>query len=139
MIRRIGSRQIRNLATVGGNIGNASPIGDTLPCLISLDASLTLASVEGEREVPIEDYFVGYRETCLKANEVIKNIKIPTLLDNQMFRTYKVSKRYDQDISSVIGAYCLTIENSRVTSARVAYGGLAPKPCRAKRTELAIE
>ena len=139
LIRRIGSRQIRNLGTVGGNIGNASPIGDTLPCLISLDASLTLASVEGEREVPIEDYFVGYRETCLKTNEVIKNIKIPTLLDNQMFRTYKVSKRYDQDISSVIGAYCLTIENSRVTSARVAYGGLAPKPCRAKRTELAIE
>ena len=139
LIHRIGSRQIRNLGTVGGNIGNASPIGDTLPCLISLDASLTLASVEGEREVPIEDYFVGYRETCLKANEVIKNIKIPTLLDNQMFRTYKVSKRYDQDISSVIGAYRLTIENSRVTSARVAYGGLAPKPCRAKITESSIE
>ena len=139
LIRRIGSRQIRNLGTVGGNIGNASPIGDTLPCLISLDASLTLTSVEGEREVSIEDYFVGYRETCLYANEVIKNIKIPTLLDNQMFRTYKVSKRYDQDISSVIGAYRLTIENSRVTSARVAYGGLAPKPCRAKITESSIE
>ena len=139
LIRRIGSRQIRNLGTVGGNIGNASPIGDTLPCLISLDASLTLASVEGEREVPIEDFFVGYRETCLNANEVIKNIKIPTLLDNQIFRTYKVSKRYDQDISSVIGAYRLTIENSRVTSARVAYGGLAPKPCRAKITESSIE
>ncbi|MBO38167.1 MAG: xanthine dehydrogenase small subunit [Rhodospirillaceae bacterium] len=139
LIRRIGSRQIRNLGTIGGNIGNASPIGDTLPCLISLDASLTLASAEGEREVPIEDYFVGYRETCLKSNEVIKNIKIPTLLDNQMFRTYKVSKRYDQDISSVIGAYRLTIKNSRITNARVAYGGLAPRPCRAKKTELAME
>jgi len=139
LIRRIGSRQIRNLGTVGGNIGNASPIGDTLPCLISLDASLTLASSDGEREVPIEGFFVGYRETCLKENEVIKNIKIPKLLDNQIFRTYKVSKRYDQDISSVIGAYRLTVENSTISSARVAYGGMAARPCRATKTELALE
>ncbi len=139
LIRRIGSRQIRNLGTVGGNIGNASPIGDTLPCLISLDASLTLASSDGEREVPIEGFFVGYRETCLKENEVIKNIKIPKLLNNQIFRTYKVSKRYDQDISSVIGAYRLTVENSTISSARVAYGGMAARPCRATKTELALE
>ena len=138
MIRRIGSRQIRNLGTIGGNIGNASPIGDTPPCLIALDATLTLASAGGEREIAIEDFFLDYRETALKPGEVIKTIRIPKLTDGQSFRTYKVSKRYDQDISAVIGGFRITLAGDRVTEARIAYGGMAATPKRARAAEAAL-
>ena len=87
IVRRIGSRQIRNIGTLGGNIGNASPIGDTPPCLIALDATLTLVSTEGEREIAIEDFFLGYRKTDLAPGEVIKTIRIPKLTAGQVFRT----------------------------------------------------
>lgn len=138
MIRRIGSRQIRNLGTIGGNIGNASPIGDTPPCLIALEATLTLSSVDGEREIAVEDFFLDYRKTDLRAGEVIRRIRIPKLTDGQHFRTYKVSKRYDQDISAVIGAYRLTLDGDRVTGARIAYGGMAATPKRAVAMEAAL-
>lgn len=135
MIRRIGSRQIRNLGTLGGNIGNASPIGDTLPCLIVLEAVLSLASQDGVREIPIEDFFLDYRKTDLLPGEVIKSICIPKLSDGQSFRTYKVSKRYDQDISAVIGAFCLTIDGDIVTDARIGFGGMAATPKRGAAME----
>jgi len=138
MIRRIGSRQIRNLGTIGGNIGNASPIGDTPPCLIALDATLTLASAEGERDIAIEDFFLDYRKTDLKAGEVIKTIRIPKLTAGQSFRTYKVSKRYDQDISAVIGGFRITLNDYRVSEARIAYGGMAATPNRAPNVEAAL-
>ncbi len=138
LIRRIGSRQIRNLGTIGGNIGNASPIGDTPPCLIALDATLTLSSTEGEREIAIEDFFLDYRKTDLRPGEVIAGIRIPKLSAGQSFRTYKVSKRYDQDISAVIGAYRLTLENGTVTDTRIAYGGMAATPKRAAAMEAAL-
>ena len=138
MIRRIGSRQIRNLGTLGGNIGNASPIGDTPPCLIALDATLTLASGDGEREIAIEDFFLDYRKTDLRPGEVIRAIRIPKLAAGQSFRTYKVSKRYDQDISAVIGGYRLTIYNGTVTEVRIAYGGMAATPKRAPAMEIAL-
>lgn len=139
MIRRIGSRQIRNLGTIGGNIGNASPIGDTPPCLIALDAVLTLSSSGGEREIAIEDFFLDYRKTDLQPGEVIRSIRIPKLSAGQSFRTYKVSKRYDQDISAVIGAYRLTLEGDKVTGARIAYGGMAATPKRATAMEAALD
>ena len=88
LITRIGSRQIRNVGTFGGNIGTASPIGDTSPCLIALDATLILHSLSGERSVPLEDFFVGYRETCLGPSEFIKAILIPKLSSGQAFRAY---------------------------------------------------
>jgi xanthine dehydrogenase small subunit len=135
MIRRIGSRQIRNLGTLGGNIGNASPIGDTPPCLIALDATLTLVSADGSRDISIEDFFLDYRKTDLRADEVIASIRIPKLTAAQSFRTYKVSKRYDQDISAVIGAYRLTMEGETVAEARIAYGGMAATPKRAAAME----
>ena len=135
LIRRIGSRQIRNLGTIGGNIGNASPIGDTPPCLIALDATLVLRGPEGAREMPIEDFFLDYRKTDLRPDEVIEWVRVPRLADNEVFRTYKVSKRYDQDISSVIGAYRLTLADGRVTDARIAYGGMAATPKRARHAE----
>ncbi|CAN0422155.1 unnamed protein product, partial [Discosporangium mesarthrocarpum] len=138
MIRRIGSRQIRNLGTVGGNIGNASPIGDTPPCLIALDAVITLSSADGEREIAIEDFFLDYRKTDLQPGEVIRSIRIPKLSAGQSFRTYKVSKRYDQDISAVIGGYRLTLDGDTVSDARIAYGGMAATPKRANAMEAVL-
>lgn len=138
MTRRIGSRQIRNLGTIGGNIGNASPIGDTPPCLIALDATLMLASSNGEREIAVEDFFLDYRKTDLKPGEVIKSIRIPKLGDGQSFRTYKVSKRYDQDISAVIGAFRLTMADDKVSDVRIAFGGMAATPKRAVAAENAL-
>ncbi|MDE0333797.1 MAG: xanthine dehydrogenase small subunit [Defluviicoccus sp.] len=138
LIRRIGSRQIRNLGTIGGNIGNASPIGDTLPCLIALDARLMLRGVDGAREMPLEDFFIDYRRTDLRPGEVIEAVRVPRLASDEIFRTYKVSKRYDQDISAVIGAYRLTVGDGRVTDARIAYGGMAATPKRARGAERAL-
>ena len=88
LISRIGSRQIRNIGTIGGNIGTASPIGDTLPVLIALNARVTLFSLEEEREIRLEDFLLGYRKTCLKDGEVIKNIKIPKLTKNEYFARF---------------------------------------------------
>ncbi len=138
LIRRIGSRQIRNLGTIGGNIGNASPIGDTPPCLIALDATLVLRGVDGPREMAIEDFFLDYRKTDLRPGEVIEAVRVPRLAADEFFRTYKVSKRYDQDISAVIGAYRLTLADGRVTDARIAYGGMAATPKRARHAERAL-
>lgn len=138
LVRRIGSRQIRNLGTFGGNIGTASPIGDTLPCLIALDATLTLESAEGRREIPVDEFFVGYRQTALGRNEVIRSIRVPKLSASQAFRTYKVSRRYDQDISSVIGAFRVACEGEAVIDARIAYGGMAATPARAHAAEAAL-
>ena len=138
LIRRIGSRQIRNLGTIGGNIGNASPIGDMPPCLIALDATLVLRGPDGTREMPIEDFFLDYRRTDLRPDEVIEAVRVPRLAPDRVFRTYKVSKRYDQDISAAIGAYRLTLADGRVTDARIAYGGMAATPKRAREAERAL-
>ena len=138
LIKRIGSRQIRNMGTIGGNIGNASPIGDTLPCLIALDATLTLHSRDGPRQMPMEDFFLDYRKTDLGPGEFIQSIRIPKPKDGEAFRTYKVSKRYDQDIASVIGAYRVAVADGSVRDARIAYGGMAATPKRARTCEAAI-
>ena len=119
-------------------IGNASPIGDTPPCLISLDATLHLKGKGGARDIPLENYFLDYRKTDLAVDEVITAISIPKLADGQVFRTYKVSKRYDQDISAVIGAFRLTLADGMVTEARIAFGGMAATPRRAARCEAAL-
>ena len=135
LITRIGSRQIRNVGTIGGNIGNASPIGDTPPCLIALDATLVLCSTAGERELPIEDFFLDYRKTDLRPGEFIKAVRIPKLTAGQQFRTYKISKRYDQDISSVIGAYRVELDGDTVSDVCMAFGGMAATPKRAVACE----
>ena len=138
LITRIGSLQIRNAGTIGGNIGNASPIGDTPPCLIALDATLVLYSQAGERELPIEEFFLDYRKTDLKAGEFIKAIRLPKLSNAQEFRVYKISKRYDQDISAVVGAYRIELEDNTVLDARIAYGGMAAIPKRGVACEAAL-
>ncbi len=98
MFERYGSEQIRNVASLGGNIGSASPIGDSLPVLISLDATLVLDGLKS-RKIEMSDYFVGYRQTKLRKNEFIKEIIIPLKSKNNIHKCYKISKRIDDDIS----------------------------------------
>jgi xanthine dehydrogenase small subunit len=138
MMRRLGSRQIRNLGTFGGNLGTASPIGDTLPCLLALDATLILRSTAGTRRVAIDDFFLGYRKTALEPGELIEAIRLKRLRPDQWFRVYKLSKRFDQDISAVIGAFRLELDGGRVKALRAAYGGMAATPKRAVALEVAL-
>ena len=138
LFTRIGSAQIRNVATIGGNIATASPIGDTLPCLIALNATIILCSHVGERKLPAEEFFLDYRKTALNDGEFIKAIQIPKLGDAQEFRTYKISKRYDQDISAIIGAYWIELDDKIVSRARIAYGGMASTPKRGVKCEEAL-
>jgi xanthine dehydrogenase small subunit len=138
MMRRLGSRQIRNLGTFGGNLGTASPIGDTLPCLLALDATLLLRAADGAREIAIDDFFLGYRKTALEPDEFIEAIRLPKLKPGQDFRVYKLSKRFDQDISAVIGAYRLELADGKIRALRAAYGGMAATPKRAQALEAAL-
>jgi xanthine dehydrogenase small subunit len=138
LVRRIGSRQIRNLGTVAGNIATASPIGDTLPCLIALEATVTLRSGAGAREMAVEEFVTGYRKTALAKGELIESIHIPRLDPGQRFHVYKLSKRFDQDISAVIAAFRLEIANGKLTRLRAAYGGMAAAPKRATAAETAL-
>jgi xanthine dehydrogenase small subunit len=138
IIRRIGSRQIRNVGTVVGNIANASPIGDTPPALIVLGATLVLRSATGVREIPIAEYFLDYRKTALRPDEIIESVRLPLPDGMALFRTYKVAKRWDQDISAVCGAFNLTIQDGVVADACIAYGGMAATPRRAVSCEQAL-
>jgi xanthine dehydrogenase small subunit len=135
LIRRIGSRQIRNLGTFAGNLQTASPIGDTLPCLMALGAEVTLASRAGIRTLPAEQFITGYRKTALKPDEVIASIRIPLLPAATHFAAYKLSKRFDQDISTVVAAFALKVEGGQVASLRAVYGGMAATTKRATNVE----
>ena len=138
LTRRIGSRQIRNLGTIAGNLATASPIGDTLPCLITLDATVTLASQSGERTMPVEELITGYRTTALAPDEVIAAISIPFVPPGQTFAAYKLSKRFDQDISAVVAAFRVEVSGGKVRQLRAAYGGMAARAMRAGRVEAAL-
>ena len=138
LVRRIGSRQIRNLGTIAGNLATASPIGDTIPCLIALDATVTLASRSGQRLLPVEAFITGYRETALAAGEVIAAIRVPLLAPGREFAAYKLSKRFDQDISTVVAAFVLGRQAGKVTQLRAAYGGMAARAMRAANLEAAF-
>ncbi len=137
MLAVFGSQQIRNLATLGGNLGTSSPIGDTLPVLMAYNARVMLASSAGNREVPVNDYFKGYRQTERRANELITGVIIPKLPPNTLVRSYKVSKRKDLDISTVSAGFRLQINprNNVVESIRLAYGGMAETTKRARKVE----
>ncbi|HTR85664.1 MAG TPA: xanthine dehydrogenase small subunit [Reyranella sp.] len=137
-LTRLGSRQIRTLGTIGGNIGTASPIGDMPPVLLALGARLTLASIRGERELPLDDFFLDYRKTALAPDEVIRSLTLPRLRPGEVFFCDKVSKRRDQDISTVAGAYRLRMHDGRVEAARLAFGGMAAIPKRASQAEAAL-
>ena len=138
MIERIGSKQIRNNGTLGGNIGNASPIGDMPPALIALGAEVSLQRGNVERKIALEDFFVGYKKTVLKDAEFIKNIYIPKAKSGQTLKLYKISKRIDDDISAVLAAFFLEIKDNVITDVRIAFGGMAATPMRAKQCEAAL-
>ena len=134
ILKRYGSPQIRNVATVAGNIATASPIGDCLPLLISLNAKVVLQDIRKEKVFSLDNFFINYRKTKLKKGQFIHSIRIPLPKDNT-FRAYKISKRFDDDISSVCAAFNLEITKNKIQSVRIAYGGMAAIPKRAKYCE----
>jgi xanthine dehydrogenase small subunit len=137
LLRRLGSVQIRNSGTLGGNVANASPIGDTPPALLALGARLVLRRAGARRELPLEEFFLGYRKTALAPGEIVERILIPDD-PGVTFGTWKVSKRRDQDISAVAAAFAVRREGERIAEARLAYGGMAAIPKRAAAAEAAI-
>jgi xanthine dehydrogenase small subunit len=137
-LTRLGSRQIRTLGTLGGNIGTASPIGDMPPVLLALETRLKLVSARGARELPLEEFFLDYRKTALAPDEIIESLTLPRLWPGEVFFCDKVSKRRDQDISTVAGAYRLRLKDGKIEDVRVAFGGMAAVPKRAAHVEAAI-
>ena len=138
-LTRLGSRQIRSVGTIGGNIGTASPIGDMPPVLLALEASLRLVSIRGARTVPLDEFFLGYRKTALAPDEVIQSLSMPRLWPGEVFFCDKLSKRRDQDISTVAGAYRLRIKDGIIEDVRTGFGGLAATPARARNVEQALK
>jgi len=139
MLRYFASRQIKNRATVGGNLCNASPIGDLAPVLLSLGARAELLSSSGARELALDDFFLAYRQTALRPGEILAAVTVPDLPANARAAAYKVSKRRELDISTVAaGCYVELDADGRVTVARLAYGGMAATPARARRLEAAL-
>ena len=138
MFPQFASRLIRNGATLGGNLGTGSPIGDSPPVLLALEASLVLASVDGEREVALSDCFTGYRQSVRRADELITAVRIPLPLA-RLAAFHKIAKRRFDDISSVAIGFALEVEARVVTKARIGLGGVAATPIRARATEAALE
>jgi xanthine dehydrogenase small subunit len=135
LFRRIGSRQVRASGTVGGNVANGSPIGDSPPALIALGATLELMKGEDGRALPLEDFYLDYGKQDRRPGEFVAGLLVPKLKPGQIFRAYKISKRFDQDISSVMAAFRFTLDKGVITEARAAYGGMAGIPKRAKAVE----
>ncbi|MBD3664056.1 xanthine dehydrogenase small subunit [Sulfitobacter sp. TSTF-M16] len=136
MIRRYGSVQVRNAATLGGNIANGSPIGDSPPALIALGAQLHLRQGDARRKIALEDFFISYGQQDRRPGEFVEAISIPKGPDT--LRCYKLSKRFDQDISAVCGCLALDLDGPTITAARLAYGGMAGTPMRAGQAEAAL-
>jgi xanthine dehydrogenase small subunit len=135
LMLRFASPPIRNAGTLGGNIANGSPIGDSMPALLALDTVLALRHGDDTRELPLHDFYLGYMQTARQPGELLERIRIPLPDANTELRSYKVSKRFDQDISAVCGAYRVKLSGTRVTEVRIAYGGLAATPSRAAGAE----
>lgn len=138
MLNRFASQQIRNQGTLGGNLANASPIGDCAPALLALDATLRLRCGSQTRDVLLADFFTGYRQTIMQSGEFITHILIADVTLSRKLRLWKVSKRREDDISSVFAAIDLAVDNGVITRARVAYGGMAATPARAWHCEEAL-
>jgi len=134
---RFASRLIRNAATLGGNLGTASPVGDAPPVLLALDTVLVLTSAAGERQVPLAEYFTGYRRTVRRGDELIRAVRIPLPLSS-VTGFHKIAKRRFDDISSVAVGFALDVEDGVVRQARIGLGGVAATPLRAHATEQAL-
>jgi xanthine dehydrogenase small subunit len=138
ILRRLGSKQVRAAGTVGGNIANGSPIGDTPPALIALGAAVDLCQGTSTRTLPLEDFFIAYGKQDRRPGEFVLRLRVPKLRPGQAFRGYKISKRFDQDISALLGAFRFTLDGPRIREARIAYGGMAATPKRAGAAEQAL-
>ena len=134
VLKRYGSLQIRNVGTIAGNIATASPIGDMLPLLLSLDAKIVIHGTNKKKIYSLNQFFISYRKTKLKKGEFIYSIKIPLNREN-VFKAYKISKRFDDDISSVCGSFSFLIKKNRITKVAIAYGGMSEIPKRALTIE----
>ena len=140
LITRIGGEQVRNMGTIGGNIANGSPIGDTPPALIALGAQLTLTSADGTRTIALEDFFIDYGKQDLQPGEFVTGMIVPKTKADMHYAVYKISKRREEDISALCGAFCLTLgENNTVERLRIAFGGMAATPKRARHVEAALD
>lgn len=138
LLARLGAIQVRNAGTIGGNIANGSPIGDMPPPLVALQARLVLRSAAGKRELDLEEFFIGYGKQDLQPGEFVEKILLPLPCAGQLFRVYKLSKRFDQDISSVCAAFSLVLNDGEVVEIRICYGGMAGVPARASGVENAL-
>ncbi len=138
LLKRFGSRQIRNVATVGGNLANGSPIGDLAPVFMALDARITLQGTGGLRTLPMDGFFRAYRKTALRDDEFILSVTISRPPEAGQLKVYKVSKRIDDDISTVCLACLITLRDGRIGRCRLAFGGMAEKTERARNTEHAL-
>ncbi len=138
MVRYFASRQIKNRATVGGNLCNASPIGDLAPVLMCLEGQVVLRGAAGARRVRLDEFFLGYRQTALAAGEILEAVIVPELPANARAAAYKVSKRRELDISTVAGGFCVEVEDGRVAAARLCFGGMAATTARARHLEAAL-
>ncbi len=135
---RFASLPIRNAGTLGGNVANGSPIGDSMPALIALDALVVLQREHKTRVLPLDAFYLGYQKTALEPGEFLAAIRVPRPAPDLRFRTYKVAKRYDQDISAVCAAFALRIADGVIVAARIAFGGMAATPKRAQQAEAAL-
>ncbi len=136
LITRIGGEQVRNMGTIGGNIANGSPIGDSPPPLIALGATVKLRSTEGTRMLRLEDYFIDYGKQDRRPGEFVESLFVPYPAEDTHFAVYKITKRRDEDITAVLGAFYLTLdEQGDVNDVRIAFGGMAGTPKRARAVE----
>jgi xanthine dehydrogenase small subunit len=138
LIERIGGDQVRNMGTIGGNIANGSPIGDTPPPLIALGAEVVLRSVEARRSVLLEDFFIEYGKQDRRAGEFVEAIRVKLPPADAIYAVHKVTKRRDEDITAVLGAFAIRLDGNTVAEATIAYGGMAGTPKRARHVEAAL-
>ena len=138
MWQRFASLPIRNAGTLGGNVANGSPIGDSMPWLIALGADVVLRGAAGQRVMPLEAFYLDYQKKDLRADEFVEAVRVPLPRAGVQFRTYKLAKRFDQDISAVCAAFAFTLDGDIVREARIAFGGMAATPKRAAKTEAAL-
>ena len=138
VLRRFGSLQVRNAATLCANVANGSPIGDTSPVLVALGAAMTIRRGDRRRRIAVEDFFIDYGVQDLEAGEFVENIVIPLPRDGAILKAYKISRRFDQDISAVCGAFLLTVDKGVLTDLRIGFGGMAATPVRARHAEAAM-
>jgi len=136
---RFGSVPIRNSGTLGGNVANGSPIGDSMPALMALGATVVLRRGDEQREIPLDDYYIDYRKTAREPGEFVAMLRVPHRRDALLLRAYKIAKRFDQDISAVFACFALTLDEGRIAQARIGCGGVAPIPKRAQATEALLE